>query len=579
MMDKELRERAEKRVGAFEADATNLSAEQLKRVVHELQVHQAELEMQNDELSRTQQQLQVANERATHLYDFAPVGYVTIDKKGAIIEANLTVAKLFQTPRNELIGTWLSQSFPACDADVLYLHYQATRKGSGAHSCELTLEIKGTTRYVRLDSVLAETDNPEGDLRTAFTDLTDQRRAEMQSLAANDQLLEGQRLSAIGTLTSGVAHDFGNLLVPILTHAELLAMTFAAGSAQKEHVDRILAATHAAADLCTQMRQYVGSGETEKTPLSLSALLRSDAALLDSMTSESVQVSFHSDDSTPSINGDSTQLRRLLMNLVTNASEAIGKHEGVIAISAKSVRLSGDEIDTLILDEDALLAGDYVMVEVSDDGCGMDAQTLKRVFDPFFSTKVSGRGLGMAATFGIIRSHGAGVKIDSRLGRGTSVKIYFPATDCFNHPLNSNVVQPDVIEGEGTILVVDDNAAVAQSTAAMLTAIGYSVLIAGSGGEAIAVCREQRKLIDLIFIDYSMPEMDGITALKEIHSFAPELLAILTSGGLQPEVLSNLKSFGIHDFLPKPHRSDDLSRLVSEAVLERRKHRSERTRQ
>ncbi|HLP31370.1 MAG TPA: response regulator, partial [Geothrix sp.] len=265
--------------------------------------------------------------------------------------------------------------------------------------------------------------------------------------------------------------------------------------------------------------------------------------------------------SLPPIEADAAQIQQLILNLVTNASEALGEEEGSIRLSTRAIRLVPDG---LVKDADGqpLGPGEFVVLEVIDTGCGMSPDVQARIFDPFFTTKATGRGLGLSAILGILRGHHAGLKVESEPGRGTSFKVYFRATA---QPLvvQERKARPAQTQLHGTVLLVEDEEIVALSVSEMLESMGLKVILARDGRQAVNLFRKQDVHLDLVLMDITMPHMDGLEALRQMHQIDPATPVILSSGYTRHESIHDGKGEEAVGFLQKPYSIHDLYEAVS----------------
>ncbi|HUJ73481.1 MAG TPA: PAS domain-containing protein, partial [bacterium] len=335
-------------------------------------------------------------------------------------------------------------------------------------------------------------------------DITDRRKAEAA-------LLQTQKLESLGVLAGGIAHDFNNLLVTILGNASLALLKLPGGTPAHEELSQIELAGQRAADLCRQLLSYAGKSRMEMEATNLNALVQEMPQLLKVSLPKGVTVNFNLAPTLPAVNGDPTQIRQVLMNLVINAGEAIGERTGVITISTGVLQADHAYLALAHMEPDPP-EGPYVFLEVSDTGIGMSPETQARIFDPFFTTKFTGRGLGLASVLGIIRSHKGGLKVYSELGVGTSFKVLLPAAE---HPQPAPERPPaeGPWRGSGTVLVVDDEASIRSVTRRMLAHLGFEVLEAADGQQALAALREHRDAVKLVVLDLTMPNMSGAETL------------------------------------------------------------------
>lgn len=391
-------------------------------------------------------------------------------------------------------------------------------------------------------------------------------RAEEERRKLEAQMLEVQKLESLGVLAGGIAHDFNNLLMAILGNADLALGFMPPASPARPNVEEIVRASQRAADLCRQMLAYSGKGRFEVGHYDLSEIVQEMAQMLEVSVSKKASLRYFFAAELPAVQADATELRQVIMNLITNASESLGDESGVISVKTgvmdcDRAYLSGSHLD------DKLPEGRYVYLEVSDTGCGMDEETQRRIFDPFFTTKFIGRGLGLAAVLGIVRGHQGAIKVHSEPGRGTTFRILLPALDWEPKlaAAPSAVGNAPPSRG-GTILLVDDDSAVRQVGAQMLDGLGFKVLTAADGREGLEVFREHDGKIDCVILDLTMPEMGGEEVFHELRRLRSDLCVILSSGYNEEDVTQRFVGQGLAGFVQKPYTSAKL-RLTLNSVL------------
>ena len=391
-------------------------------------------------------------------------------------------------------------------------------------------------------------------------DVTERRKAEEGRLQLEANLLEAQKYESLGVLAGGIAHDFNNLLMAIMGNTELVRGELPLDAPVQKELDEINTIARDAADLCRQMLAYAGQGQFYVHPLSITEIIESMAHLLNVSIEKGVVLKSELATDLPAIEADASQIRQIVMNLVSNASEAIGKKNGTITLKTGTMHASRAFLKTVALDRD-LPEGKYVFIEVRDDGEGMSADVQRRIFDPFFSTRFTGRGLGLAAVLGIVRGHYGAIQVESTPGQGTCVTILFPKTAS---PVTAEGQAPASSAGPAnvprgrTILVVDDETPVLSVTGRILEKAGYEVMTAMDGEEAVAKVKEDGSGIDGIILDMSMPNMSGPEALKAIQEIIPDTPVIIASGFNDDDVLTGFQDSRIAGVLQKPYSADAL---------------------
>ena len=321
--------------------------------------------------------------------------------------------------------------------------------------------------------------------------ITMRKRAESNRVELEKQLLHAQKLESLGVLAGGIAHDFNNVLMAIIGYADLALMKLAPESPITENLHAIEKAAARAAELAKQMLAYSGKGKFVVEPIDMNRLLEEMLHMLKVSISKKAVLRFHPALNLPTVEGDATQLRQVIMNLVINASEAIGDRSGVIAINTGSMDCDRSYLNNVWIDE-GIAEGTYLYLEISDTGCGMGSETVSKIFDPFFTTKFTGRGLGMAAVMGIMRGHKGSIKVYSELGKGTTFKLLLPASGLPVKHSNSEE-SCDVWRGRGKVLLVDDEETVRATGSKMLRELGFEVLTASDGLEAVIVFKSSKR--------------------------------------------------------------------------------------
>jgi two-component system cell cycle sensor histidine kinase/response regulator CckA len=390
------------------------------------------------------------------------------------------------------------------------------------------------------------TPGPSGEplLRGACLDITDRKRTE-------EALRRAAKDESLSVLAGGVAHDFNNLLVAMLGHSSLALAKLPPESPARASIEKIVQAAERAADLTRQMLAYSGKGHFEVRPLDLNRLIGENLHLFAAGLPKLVHLVPQLEDDIPRVKADIGQIQQVVMNLVLNAAEAIGDQGGQVTVRTGVQTLSEDDGHYSHLTRVPLQPGTYALLEVQDDGRGMDALTLARIFDPFFTTKFTGRGLGLAAVLGIVRGHGGGISVASEPGRGTTFKLLFPACGAEpTEPVSTPAGEP---RAWGFVLVIDDEAMVRDAVLPMLESQGFQVLMAPSGAEGVEVYRAYRHHVRLVLLDLSMPGPGGLETFKLLRDLDPSVRVILSSGYNEVEATRTFAGKGLAGFLQKPY--------------------------
>ncbi|RMH61451.1 MAG: PAS domain S-box protein [Zetaproteobacteria bacterium] len=390
------------------------------------------------------------------------------------------------------------------------------------------------------------------------TDITEQKENERARL-------ERQRLESIGLLAGGIAHDFNNLLAAIVGKAELIKMRLTDNAAMlRKHLDAILASSEKAAELCQQMLAYSGKGKMVIEPVDLAAKTREIADVLKAAIGRNVELKLALPETLPPIEGDAVQLQQVVMNLIINAAEAIADRNGVVSVRAGVMHADRKYLKSTRFDND-LPAGEYVYLEVSDTGCGMDDKTQDKMFEPFFTTKFVGRGLGLSAVMGILRSHRGAIKIDTRPGYGTTIRVLLPASGDRAEQAPAISAASEASRFSGTILIVDDEDIVRETAAMLLEDLGFHSLQAVDGEDGVRKYQEHRHRITGVLLDMSMPKLDGKGCLRELKRINPNVKVVLSSGYSAQEVNRQFAGMSLAGFVQKPYRLQHLEKVLRRA--------------
>jgi PAS domain S-box-containing protein len=670
----QLRQRAEELFRASESlIMESTSPEEITQLLHELRVHQIELEMQNEELRCAQADLDASQARYFDLYDLAPAGYMTITNNNMIQDVNLAAATMFGVARSLLVNEGISRVLPResqlifyqhlkqcidansaqdwdmrlvrADGDQFWAHLQVTPgqngeywliinditerklseealRGSEARYRALTqsandaiitingdsaivgwnLSAEGMFGYPQrfhnehykgfkrvqeggksliigktlevvglrkdgsefpLELSLSQWDIPTGRFYTGIIrDISARRNAEEAKLALEQQLQQAQKLESLGVLAGGIAHDFNNILCVIMSNCSLAQLQPQMTGELLPEIDK---AAQRAADLCRQMLAYAGKSLMTMKQVKMTALVDDMIKMLKATINKKVIVTSDLSANIPSIRGDASQLRQIVMNLIINASEAIGEENGDIRVSLTETTVVEGTSNKDHIGK-SIPVGRYVCLEVTDNGCGMDDDTRQRVFEPFYTTKFTGRGLGMSAVLGIITAHKGALQLISQQGTGTTFKVYLPVQN--DESAGDSLPHVSLVpwQGSGTILLVEDEPQLSMVAKALIQALGFSVVEAANGKEALEVYQKNAEYITLVVTDIGMPIMDGYELFRKLKDMAPELPIIISSGFGDTLVSSRIATGEAAGILSKPYSFDNLREVLRGVV-------------
>jgi PAS domain S-box-containing protein len=486
---------------------------------------------------------------------------------GAILDANEAAVRIFGWPKEELLLRTVEDLSEGGEHDSQPVAAERMRQALGSGSVAFEWRSRRANGELFPTEVQLSRSEIGGENRVlaVVRDITERKRMEEERLRLERQLLQAQKLESLGVLAGGIAHDFNNLLVAILGHSDLALRDLAPAAPARESLGEIEKAARRAADLSRQMLAYSGRGQFAVEEIRLRELVLEMVHLLKSGISKKAALRLDLDRTAPVVRGDATQIRQIVMNLVINASEAIGEREGSIVLATGSGSFSPEELAGIPVGEPAQ-GGGYVWLEVSDTGCGMDDETQRRVFEPFFTTKFTGRGLGLSAVLGIVRGHKGALRLRSELGKGTAFRVYFPVAQSDAEPSPAGRAEPEEWVGSGTVLLVDDEEIVRELGQEMLARLGFRVVTASDGREATEVYRELRGEIVLVLLDLTMPRMSGEETFHALRAIDPEVRIVLSSGYSETDVASRFSGTDLAGFVQKPYSLADLALRLRAAM-------------
>ncbi len=551
----DLRRRAEAIVEQESADLQALTPDQMLGLVHELRVHQIELEMQNENLRQAQIELELARDRYVDLYDFAPAGYMTLSESGVILDANLTVASMLGVERAQLLGRPMTQFIVAEDQDSYYLHRRRLFATQEPQACQLRLaRADGTQPWTQLAA--STITDAEGRLvcRMTISDIDDLRTLEQQ-------LHQQEQLAMVGQLAAGFAHDFRNLLTTIVLNAEIALFAPQLPETAARHVDGVVKESARATHLVQQILDFSSRAMMHRRAVDLEVSVRDTVRALRQTTPDNIRVSVKTGPWESIVNADSERMGQVLANLADNARDAMPDGGELqfglsrLAVTSEAPPVAG------------MPSGDWVCLSVSDTGTGMTDDVRVHLFEPFFTTKEVGKGtgLGLAQVYGIVRQHEGYIDVSTAVGQGTTFRIYLPARPP-SGPESPPQRETPLPRGHGeTILLVEDEQPVLDAATGVLTTLGYRVLVAGTGLEAIMVLAAQER-IDLVITDIVRPSTGGSILARDLRQRAPNLKVIAITAPLVGRWAQDLREAGFVDVLHKPLESGALARAVRHAL-------------
>ncbi|MBP7736089.1 MAG: PAS domain S-box protein [Spirochaetes bacterium] len=514
---------------------------------------------------RAEESLSISEERNRLLVDNANEGIVVL-QDWRFVFVNPRFIDITGYTREHLYSRAFTEFIHPDDRAMISERY---RKRLGGDMTPFTYEARligreGAIKWIELNSVLF---NWEGNPAVLLfvRDIGERKKAEEERRKIEAQIQQTQKLESLGVLAGGIAHDFNNLLMAILGNIDLALLDMSPVSPSRSNLQEAAKASQRAADLCRQMLAYSGKGRFLSEILDLNDVVEDMKHMLDLSVSKKAMLRYHFAPGLPSIEADATQMRQIIMNLVINASDAISEKSGIISISTGAMECDREFLAGSWLNEE-LPAGTYVYIEVADTGCGMDRAMLPKIFDPFFTTKFTGRGLGLAAVLGIVRSHKGAIRLHSERGRGTAFKIFLPAVEAPAERQPGGRGTEDGWRGSGTVLLVDDEETIRSLGKRMLERFGLTVLTASNGKEALDIFRERPDEIACVILDLTMPQMDGEEAFHELRKLRNGVPVIMSSGYNEQEITHRFTGKGPDGFIQKPYQMDILAGKLKEIL-------------
>ncbi len=521
----------------------------VKRALEEIRIYRKS--------GQTEEALRESEDRYRVLFETAKDAIFVSDETGKFVDVNQAACEFLGYSREEL----LKLSPKEIDADPT--GYDAFIKVRNGLTDKLTFEInqmKKDGTYLPVE-ITGNSFNEKGQQRALAIarDITERKKAEEEKKKIEARLHSAQKMETIGQLAGGIAHQFNNALYAITGNLNLLEMDFPGNENVTDYIRKMKDSTRQMTRLTAQLLAYARGGKYQAETISLSDFVRNTLALVSHTIDPAISVDINQPQGIFNVMADLTQMQMVLSAVLSNAAEAMdGKGQIRIVYS-----------NTMITDETAvdfpeLKPGNYITLTITDDGKGMDEETRKRIFEPFFTTRFTGRGLGMAATYGIVKNHDGWISVDSELGKGTIVKIYLPAVEALVKEHSKPKTEP--IKGKGTILVIEDEEIVMEITRKILETLGYSVLKAKTGQDAINVATTFDDDIDLVMLDVLLPDMSGDTIYPFLMEARPDLKVIVFSGYSADVPVQKILNAGAEDFIQKPFSVAELSEKLRKAL-------------
>ncbi|MFH2051994.1 MAG: ATP-binding protein [bacterium] len=547
-----------------------MSPEETWRLVHDLRVHQIELEMQNEELRRAHAELEIAKSRYFDLFDVAPVGYVVIDEHGLITEVNLTTSSLLGCLRKDLVAQLFTRIIARQDQDIYYLQRKSLFESGTPLSCDLRLlKQDGSSFWAHMEGTVAQNDEGKPVCRAILSDISERKRAEAQHEELQAQLSHSRKIESVGRLAGGVAHDFNNMLAVIQGNVEI-----ALGEVDPEDslfavLQDIHMAARRAADVTRQLLAFASKQAVKPEVLDFNEVVSGTLKMLRRLIGEDIQLHWKPDPELWPVLMDPSQLEQILVNLCLNARSAIAD-VGEISIETGNTTLDESRVSS----RPGLLPGDFVRLVVSDNGGGMDEAVSANIFEPFFTTRDVGKGtgLGLATVHGSIIQNGGIIDVDSKPGRGTTFFIYLPrylgtsGQAASRETAAARETAAPQLCGHETVLVVEDEPSILTMAGAMLKRQGYTVLAAGCPETAIRLAAEYAEPVHLLITDVIMPGMNGRDLAAALLKVRPELKCLFMSGYPADVIAHRGVLEAGRQFIQKPFSREKLLTRVREVL-------------
>ncbi len=506
--------------------------------------------------------LSESEQRFRSVWEVTPDAMVMSDVDGVVVSANPAYFDLYGLQPEEVIGKPFTNIYPEHDrARAMEGYRQVYTAGMSLQPFEAVVRRSdGTMLTVESRARFVQQADGRRLLLSTIRDISERKRNEEDRLQIERKLQETQRLEGLGVLAGGIAHDFNNILTSISGNAELALLDVEPDTPLYDSIISVIASARRAAELVSQIMAYAGQGRYTMNPLDLNDLIKQTNSLLQTSAGTTATISYQLEEGLPLIEGDITQLNQVLLNLVTNAAEAIDHADGQITVATSRIYLSPEQVGSYMFGAERD-GGLFVALRISDNGRGIDQESIDRIFDPFYTTKFTGRGLGLAAVQGIVRGHSGLLQVTSIPDHGTQVQICFPATTApaaFLSPVDAAPAPR-----RRTVMVVDDEEAVRLVAARLLARLGLATIAVSDGESALQRLRQGVPELIAVLCDLTMPRMHGDHLAREIYAILPDLPIILMSGYSTAEIERLHQDLPVSGFLQKPFSIERLREILT----------------
>jgi len=518
------------------------------------------------EMKRAQEIIERDEQLLNSLMQTAPFGVVFL--RNRVIEwCNDRICQILGYSREEMIGK-STRNYYETEEEFIRVGKELYGNLVGYNTSWVETKWKskdGEFVDIRINAALRNPQCPEDGIVGGIIDIREQKKFEQQREQMQERMHQLQKIQSLETLAGGVAHDFNNLLMAMIGSAELALHEIPEISTAREYLNSIIIAGKRGSELAQQMLSYAGRKKLLSNRVNVNKMIEEMVQIIKSSISKKVVLKLELAEQLPLVEGDITQLSQVIMNLVINANEAIGNRSGVIIVRTSASLCDSRYLDTLFLPGE-LKEGLYVVVEVVDTGCGMDEETRKHIFEPFYTTKFTGRGLGLASVLGTIKSHHGGIKVYSEKGKGTAFKIFLPAIEWMDEKDTVFTEEKKEFCYEGKCLLAEDEDTVRAITQRMLEYLGFEVISAVDGREAIRLFKEHKDDIKFALLDLTMPHIDGVEACEEIKKMREEIPVILTSGYPHEQIVNKVEMNLFSNYIQKPFRFESLKEAIQQVL-------------
>ena len=504
-----------------------------------------------------------SEEALRSLFEWTPVATI-VHRDGRIIYTNPTAIKMFGAESQQELQDKPFLDLMHKDFHQLSLARKALTDQDIAIpmiECKF-IKLDGTVIDAEIQSTVFYYDGAKAYI-SCIIDITERKKSEEERHLLEQQFQQTQKLESLGVLAGGIAHDFNNILAIIMGNCSLAAMD---DENAGKYIPVIEKASERAAALCRQMLAYAGKASITQSQVNTRMLVDEMVTMLRTTIKQNVLIKPDLATDIPTFTGDASQIRQVVMNLIINAAEAIGDAEGEIHVSLAKAEIKAKQSEKDHLGF-IIPAGRYICFEVTDNGCGMDEETRRKIFEPFYTTKFTGRGLGMSAVLGILNAHNGALQLESRLGHGTTFRVYLPVQISKNESEEAHQKAVSAAwHGSGTILLAEDEEQVKSIAIALLEKLGFKVIDAANGKEALELYHQNATDITLVITDMGMPIMNGYELFYKLKQLDPQLPIIISSGFGEADIASKISLKEMAGLINKPYKFDHLREVLRGVV-------------